>query len=61
MIKKMPTDMREELKPGESGSGRNLQERAHGASIITVVTNTPDPKETELMEQLVARDNMYQA
>jgi RNA-directed DNA polymerase len=60
-MEKMPTEMREELKPCERGSGRNLQERARGASGVTAVTNAPDPKETELMEQVVARDNMYQA
>ena len=61
MQKKMPTTRSDELRPDGGGSGRNPQEPALGASNITAFDDKPNPREAELMERVVARENMLLA
>jgi RNA-directed DNA polymerase len=58
---KKPTELSDDLKPSEHGSGQNLQACAHGASTVTATRPNPIPEQTELMEKVVTRANMLRA
>ncbi len=61
MVKKMQKSRDEKLKSIGQGSGRNLQDKPCRASNITAIKDKPNLDVTQLMEEVIKRDNLIEA
>jgi RNA-directed DNA polymerase len=61
MVKKMQKKRDEKLKSTDEGSGRNLRGTSGGASNTTATREEPNLDVTQLMEEVIKRNNMMRA